>query len=308
MDAPCAGDEILHCAQDDTGAGSEFRIPNSEFTKDGSLMWYCPFCGTENGDSGGFCTECGLPRPSYAPKPKASKSRKRKKKKSLWWLWLPLWLAVLGFTAYVCYRHVHLWAPASCTEPETCVICGKTMGHALGHEPIPATCLEPETCSRCGAVLDPPLGHDWAAANYDRPETCQRCGETRGNPKGWIGNLSGHVGEEDLKGLFGFGESHPYLLDEPVHKAFRITLMLKISFYDGNPFGEWGLYARDLTGKWELLKRFTVPGPGNGEFQCFPLELDGASSFDALSFLPMTIDNYNIDYSFYFTDVQEYVD
>ena len=296
-------------------------------------MWYCPSCGASNSDVASFCTECGLPRPPAAPYGGApTLPPPQKKKKSLWWLWLLLCLAVLAGAAAACYQMVHIWAPASCTEPETCRICGKTMGEALGHEireadcteaehctrcgqefspalghePIPASCLQPSLCQRCGQVLSPELGHDWMKANYDRPETCSRCGETQGRPKGWVGDLTGQVGDETLN-LFGDGVSHPYLLDRPLHGAYHLTVGLKISAWEGKPFGVWGLYARDLTGKWELLSSFSVPGDGDGEFQCFPLQLDCAHSFDALSFLPMTEEDYDISYSFYFTDAQEYV-
>ncbi len=297
-------------------------------------MWYCPSCGASNSDIGGFCTECGLPRPGSAPLGEApAPTSPQKKKKSLRWLWLLLCLAVLAGAAAVCYQMVHLWAPATCTEPEICRICGKTMGEALGHEireasctepslctrcgeefgpalghvPIPASCLQPSACERCGQILSPALGHDWMKANYDRPETCSRCGETQGKPKGWVGDLSGSVGEETLN-FFGDGLSHPYLLDQPVRKAYRLTVGLKISAWEGKPFGDWGLYARDLTGSWELLGCFTVPGSGEGEFQCFPLQLDGTRSFDALSFQPMTKEDYDISYSFYYADVQEFLD
>ena len=44
----------------------------------------------------------------------------------------------------------HDYAPATCTEPETCTKCGKTQGTSLGHTWVEATCTEPKTCSVCG--------------------------------------------------------------------------------------------------------------------------------------------------------------
>lgn len=54
---------------------------------------------------------------------------------------------------------VHDWLEATCTEPKTCKLCGKTEGEALGHDYVseitkPATCSEEGirtfTCNRCG--------------------------------------------------------------------------------------------------------------------------------------------------------------
>lgn len=37
----------------------------------------------------------------------------------------------------------HSFAPATCTEPETCTKCGETQGEALGHSWTEATCTTP---------------------------------------------------------------------------------------------------------------------------------------------------------------------
>ena len=78
----------------------------------------------------------------------------------------------------------HNWAPATCTEPETCEKCGKTRGEALGHDWQEACCTEPETCVRCGETRGEALGHEWQDASCTEPETCTRCGETRGEALG----------------------------------------------------------------------------------------------------------------------------
>ena len=76
--------------------------------------------------------------------------------------------------------HVCSFASATCVEPRTCTICGKTEGEALGHDYAAATCTKPKFCRRCGAVDGKMLGHEWEPATYSAPETCRRCNETRG--------------------------------------------------------------------------------------------------------------------------------
>ena len=95
----------------------------------------------------------------------------------------------------------HTWKDATCTEPKTCSICGKTDGDALGHsyqEAVTApTCTEKgyttHTCSRCGdSYADTYVsaaGHDWddgvvtKEPTYSetgiRTYTCKNCGETK---------------------------------------------------------------------------------------------------------------------------------
>ena len=95
-------------------------------------------------------------------------------------------VAVLFGTHVLCF---HDWQPATCTEPETCSICRRTQGKALGHKWEDATCTEPKTCTRCGETEGKALGHDvqeWtvtAAATCtavgSRSGVCTRCGETQ---------------------------------------------------------------------------------------------------------------------------------
>ncbi|MBO5042512.1 MAG: hypothetical protein J6D87_06055, partial [Clostridia bacterium] len=85
--------------------------------------------------------------------------------------------------------------PPTCTEggytTHTCSRCGDTytdtptekLGHTEGNE---ATCTEDQTCTVCGAVLTPALGHNYEATVTDptctedgyTTHTCNRCGDT----------------------------------------------------------------------------------------------------------------------------------
>lgn len=75
----------------------------------------------------------------------------------------------------------HEFAPATCTEPPTCIKCGYTEGEALGHEWVEATCTVPKTCSRCGETEGEALGHNLTKATYQDAPVCKVCNETIGD-------------------------------------------------------------------------------------------------------------------------------
>ena len=83
---------------------------------------------------------------------------------------------------------VHKYEPATCTKPETCSVCGKTKGEALGHTFKDATCTEPKTCVVCAETEGEPLNHQWSKATCTAPRTCIICGATEGElaPHTWI--------------------------------------------------------------------------------------------------------------------------
>ncbi len=64
--------------------------------------------------------------------------------------------------------HIHSFAPADCTTPETCS-CGETRGTARGHNPSKASCVSRSRCYTCGETLEPALGHDYVDG------FCTRC-------------------------------------------------------------------------------------------------------------------------------------
>lgn len=82
------------------------------------------------------------------------------------------------------------WADATCTEPRTCLRCGKTDGEPLGHDWLEATCTLPKRCSRCSETEGFSIGHmpmDWVDEGIDyvsgttrRACYCERCGEQLG--------------------------------------------------------------------------------------------------------------------------------
>ena len=88
------------------------------------------------------------------------------------------------YTVKVTVDETHDFAPADCTNPKTCKVCGATEGKALGHDWKAADCTNPRTCKVCGATEGEALGHDWKAADCTNPRTCKVCGATEGEALG----------------------------------------------------------------------------------------------------------------------------
>lgn len=59
-----------------------------------------------------------------------------------------LLLAVALLFATTACSHEHEYAEATCTEPETCTICGETKGEALGHT------VDIGACTRCKEMVN----------------------------------------------------------------------------------------------------------------------------------------------------------
>ena len=71
-----------------------------------------------------------------------------------------------------CVTSDHAWAEATCTEPNTCAVCGKTDGNALGHVWTEATCTSPKTCSICEETKGVPNGHTVSGWTELKAPTC----------------------------------------------------------------------------------------------------------------------------------------
>lgn len=138
------------------------------------------------------------PRPEQAPagvppyqpqQPQPQWQAPPPKKKSGLVIGVVVGLVVALIAALVCcYLFVHIWKDATCEDPKTCAICGKTEGSPLKHQWEAATCEEPETCEECGETRDSALGHDWIAGTCETPRYCAVCGATDGVVSGhtWI--------------------------------------------------------------------------------------------------------------------------
>ena len=82
-------------------------------------------------------------------------------------------------------------AAATCTEPQTCTVCGEVLKSENGHTPgSEATCTEAQICLVCGDTLANALGHNMihddaqdstcTEEGYSSGSRCTRCGHTEG--------------------------------------------------------------------------------------------------------------------------------
>lgn len=74
----------------------------------------------------------------------------------------------------------HNWNDATCTEPKTCSLCGKTEGDVLEHKWKEATCTEPQTCSLCGETEGNALGHTVSEYEVISEPSCKSEGMEQG--------------------------------------------------------------------------------------------------------------------------------
>ena len=101
-------------------------------------------------------------------------------------------IVILFVTHVIC---IHQWENATCTEPETCSICGDTRGTSLGHDlaewvtVIEPTCIatgeQHSTCLRCGQTFSEKIPmteeHEVAVWTLDPEPTCSSIGRQHGN-------------------------------------------------------------------------------------------------------------------------------
>ena len=122
----------------------------------------------------------------------------------------------------------HEWIAATCTEAETCVLCGEVQGEKVDHIWADATCEAPQTCASCGLSQGEKLPHSWMDATTEEPETCQYCGITQGDKI----LTDARFTTADNQALFGIwkfaldaGELFPEL--QSVSKGFVFVLSLE---------------------------------------------------------------------------------
>ena len=72
---------------------------------------------------------------------------------------------------------IHIFADATCADPQTCTMCGQTKGSPEGHAFLDATCTAPITCSKCGKTRGEPLSHNYVAGECINVANGEVCGD-----------------------------------------------------------------------------------------------------------------------------------
>lgn len=196
----------------------------------------------------------------------------------------------------------HDWEAASCTEAKTCSRCGAEVGDALGHDWLDATCTDPKTCSRCGETEGEALGHDWQDATYDAPKTCSRCGETSGHVLGWVGKVG--VTVEDSDTTIGSGTGHAMVFEEPLVGVRKLTVKFTLVSYTGDPFGQYAVYAHSAERGWYAVEYFQVTSNDVNKQLVVPVTFSDTPTIDKILILSQKNATFTTQYSLGISDIQ----
>ena len=188
---------------------------------------------------------------------------------------------LIGALLLIGYHNIHIWKPATDTEPETCRICGKTVCEAKGHTWEDANCTDPKTCSVCGETEGAALGHLWVDATYFSPRRCMRCELTEGDVKGWVGYVSGSTTEGTVS--VGGNDTHPLMFDTPGVTWRKMTVVIKIDNITGDPYGSHSIYAYNSAQGWFPVQDFTFTSDNVGQDMRFELLYPDGLQIDGLA-------------------------
>lgn len=203
-------------------------------------------------------------------------------------VWIVAALVVLIGLA-IGYAQYHVWKPATCTEPETCKICGQTRGKATGHDWVTTDCTEPSVCSVCGAEHEP-FGHDWADATYEAPMTCRRCGATDGEVKGCIECGQPQGWSDETVALDGWNV-HYYSYDRMISNCNLLTIRYGFrKDAEPNLYGDWSVYVRTSDGEWRRIGVISVGADSfvehTNDMPGYTIEIIPGATFDAITVVP----------------------
>lgn len=231
-----------------------------------------------------------------APKPGADVGKPKKK----WWLIPIIVVAIAAIGMLMYFFVVHDWIPATCTEPETCSMCGKERGRPLGHDWQEATCTEPAVCKECGKTGEDPLGHDWQEATYSEPSTCARCGVQSGEIRGYIGEVRGVWSNDSIE--IGDWKTYYLDLDRSVIDCIKMELNFSIlNRTEGDPYGKWELMGRTEGGSWKSLGSFDV----NSDAVSVEFEFASPVTFSEIAAVKVNTGEYcSVSISYYLENVQ----
>lgn len=85
--------------------------------------------------------------------------------------------------------------PPDCGHDQTCIVCGKVLTEATGHDWVDASCTAPKTCAACGTTEGDVLDHVY---DDDFDADCNVCGDLRDASIPGDVNGDGRVNNRDL--------------------------------------------------------------------------------------------------------------
>ena len=114
---------------------------------------------------------------------------------------------------------------------------------------------------------------------------------------GYLGTLEGHWSEEKVHISGNSQSTHGYMLNNSVENCYTLTVSFAVTEYTGNPFDDYTLYARDLSGKWNAVGYFNVDKDSVNNLVSHRLDFDPEISFDAFAIIKRRVySDYSLSY------------
>jgi len=202
-----------------------------------------------------------------------AKKRKLKKgiKRSL--IIIPLLIIFL----FLFYNFIHIYKPATCTSPETCYICHKIKGEALGHDYTDVSCTSDSYCLRCLDIKEKALGHDYIKVT-DSLDICLRCHDEKGTLKEYSNEGTYLVYCDSVDKILYCHNEETELACASITKLVTASIVLKYldlddvicvgeEIYELHPNSSkaWLAYDDELTVR-QLLEAMLIPSGNDAAF------------------------------------------
>lgn len=132
---------------------------------------------------------------------------------------------------------------------------------------------------------------------------CKTCGVQTGELENGEKTLQG-VWSTDKVSLNGADSSY-FVPASTVTNCHELTLNIRVSKVDGNPYGRYRLYGRDSMGEWKIIGSFDLTAEAESETKSFHFPLSDPITFTGLAIAITDHDSsyYNIEYNVTFTGV-----
>ena len=153
-----------------------------------------------------------------------------------------------------------------------------------------------------GNLLPTEASHTWEA-DAGGAMYCKTCGVQTGELENGEKTLQGQWSSGKIK-LNGADCSY-FVPVSTVADCRELTLNMKVTKVDGNPYGEYRLYGRDAAGDWKIIGTFDLTAEAESETKSFRFENSSPITFTGLAIAISEHDSsyYNIEYTISFTGV-----